>query len=139
MRRFAEDAMADGELLFDTSHLPPDLPLPLELRRPLYLIFKEAVNNVARHSQATRMTIRIAARESHIELQIEDNGRGFDPSEFPHGEGLMSIRRRVKELSGTVVWDTAPGRGTRLQATLPLGSRIPLVKWRSLARKLHRS
>jgi signal transduction histidine kinase len=134
MRRFAEDAMADGEVVFDTSELPPDLPLPLELRRPLYLIFKEAVNNVARHSEATRMAIRIAARESHLELLVEDNGQGFDPPAFPHGEGLTSIRRRVKELSGTVKWDSAPGRGTRFQARLPLHSHRP--SWKALVKSL---
>jgi ligand-binding sensor domain-containing protein len=130
MRRFAEDAMADGELVFDASHLPADLPLPLELRRPLYLVFKEAVNNVARHSQASRMVVRIAARASSIELSIEDNGEGFDPAAHQHGEGLASIRRRVRELSGTVAWDTAPGRGTRFQANLPLRPRGSLTAWR---------
>lgn len=126
MRRFAEDAMAEGELAFDATQLPPDLPLPLELRRPLYLVFKEAVNNVARHSQATRMAVRIAARNASIELVIEDNGRGFDPDACGHGEGLASIRRRVKEVSGSVAWHTAPGQGTRFQATLPLRTRTAL-------------
>jgi len=123
MRRFAEDAMADGELVFDASQMPPDLRLPLELRRPLYLVFKEAVNNVARHARATRMVVRIAARDASIELAIEDNGCGFDPGASPYGEGLASIRRRMKEISGAVAWHSAPGQGTRFQATLPLPSR----------------
>lgn len=126
MRRFAEDAMADGELVFDASQLPPDLPLPLELRRPLYLVFKEAVNNVARHSRATRMAVRIAVRDSTIELAVEDNGSGFDAGADANGEGLASIRRRVKEVSGSVAWHTAPGQGTRFQATLPLRTRTSL-------------
>jgi signal transduction histidine kinase len=74
------------------------------------------------------MVIRIAARESHIELLVEDNGQGFDPPKFPHGEGLISIRRRVKELSGTVKWDTAPGHGTHFQASLPLHAHRPMLE-----------
>jgi signal transduction histidine kinase/ligand-binding sensor domain-containing protein len=122
MRRFAEDAMADGELVFDASGLSPDLPLPLELRRSLYLVFKEAVNNVARHSDATRMVVRIATQDGLIELFVEDNGRGFDTNVRSQGEGLASIRRRLKEVHGTATWDTAPGSGTRFQAKLPLRS-----------------
>lgn len=128
MRHFTEDAMPDGEVDFDTAGLPTTLPLPLEYRRPLYLIFKEAVNNVARHAHATRMWVRMAAREDSLELVIEDNGIGFDPAPVRNGEGLASIRRRVKELSGTVVWETAPGKGTRLKVTMPLRSRRSLPK-----------
>jgi len=129
MRRFAEDAMADGEVVFDTSGLPGDLTLPLEYRRPVYLVFKEVVNNVARHAGATRMAIRIATREGSLELAIEDNGRGFDPAASASGEGLSSIRRRIKELSGTVTWVTAPGQGTRFEAAVPLRSHRSLPKW----------
>jgi signal transduction histidine kinase/ligand-binding sensor domain-containing protein len=128
MRRFAEDAMADGELVFDASGLPSALHLPLEYRQPLYLVVKEAVNNVARHAVATRMTIRISARDAFLEVAIEDNGCGFDPRASFNGEGLPSIRRRVKELAGTVEWDSAPGKGTRFLAAFPLRPRRFLPK-----------
>ena len=81
------------------------------------------MNNVASHAGATRMAVRIAAREGSLEIVIEDNGRGFDPGVCLNGEGLSSIRRRIKELSGTVTWETAPGHGTRLTATVPLRAR----------------
>ena len=128
MRRFAEDAMADGELVFDASGLPSALHLPLEYRQPLYLVVKEAVNNVARHAGATRMTIRISARDTLLEVAIEDNGCGFDPRASFNGEGLPSIRRRVKELAGTVEWDSSPGKGTRFLAAFPLRPRRFLPK-----------
>ncbi len=128
MRRFAEDAMADGELVFDASGLPAALYLPLEYRQPLYLVLKEAVNNVARHACATRMAIRIAAKDAFLEITIEDNGCGFDPSASFSGEGLPNIRRRIKELSGTVAWESAPGQGTRFTAIFPLRPRRFLPK-----------
>jgi signal transduction histidine kinase/ligand-binding sensor domain-containing protein len=126
MRAFAEDAMADGELVFDISELPADLPLPLEYRRPLYLAFKEAVNNVSRHAAATRLTVRVAAKDGSIQLTVEDNGCGFDPAESPGGEGLASIRRRIRDLQGTVAWESVPGQGTRFTAVLPLRARRSL-------------
>ncbi len=59
MRRFAEDTLGGRniELDFGTSLLADDSAVPLEIRRPLYLVFKEAVNNVARHSGGTKASI----------------------------------------------------------------------------------
>jgi signal transduction histidine kinase len=126
MRHFSEGAMPDGEVFFDTLQLPSSLPLPLEYRRPLYLIFKESVTNVVRHSGATRLTVRMSVKDGLLYLEIEDNGRGFDTDVFARGEGLGSIRRRILGLGGAVRWDSAPGNGTRLTVSLPLRSRTAL-------------
>jgi signal transduction histidine kinase len=120
MRRFAEDALPEGQLAFDTSGLPGDLSVPIDCRRPLFLVFKEAVNNVARHSRATCMTVRLAVTGGTLILGVEDNGSGFSAASPPAGEGLNSIRRRMKDLGGTAEWKTERGRGTRFMATLPL-------------------
>jgi signal transduction histidine kinase len=128
MRHFAEDALPDGEVVVDASELPATLPLPLEYRRPLYLVFKEAVNNVARHAKATRIDIRVAAHDGVLELVVQDNGCGFDQSAVRRGEGLMNVRRRIRDLSGTATWETTPGKGTRLTAKVPLSTRRVLPK-----------
>jgi two-component sensor histidine kinase len=120
MRGFAEDALPDGELTFDATGLPGDLSVPIEYRRPVFLVFKEAVNNVARHSGATHLTVRLAVNHGHLRMTVEDNGIGFDPAESADGEGLNSIRRRVKNLGGNAEWETAPGQGTKFRLTLPL-------------------
>lgn len=121
MRRFAEDALPDGELTFDTAGLPGDRSVPIEYRRPVFLVFKEAVNNAARHSKATRMTVRLAVVDGILLLAVEDNGIGFEQAESSSsGEGLSSIRRRVKNMGGKAEWESAPGRGTKFHVTLPL-------------------
>jgi signal transduction histidine kinase len=63
LRRFAGDVLggADIELRFETDTLPSGLKVPPEARRPLYLIFKEAVNNVGHHSHARSVSIRVEA------------------------------------------------------------------------------
>lgn len=120
MRRFAEDALPDGQLAFDTSGLPGDLSLAIEYRRPLFLVFKAAVNNVSRHSKANRMTVRLAVSSGVLTMQVEDNGRGFDPALPAAGEGLSSIQRRLKAVGGIAHWQSAPGQGTLFTVTLPL-------------------
>ena len=120
MRGFAEDALPDGELSFEAAGLPGDLSVPIECRRPIFLVFKEAVNNVARHSRASRLTVRLAVNNGALRMAVEDNGVGFDPAESATGEGLSSIRRRMKNLDGKAEWETAPGKGTKFVATLPL-------------------
>ncbi len=76
MRRFAEDTLGGKsiELDFATSLLVEDSTVPLEIRRPLYLIFKEAVNNVARHSGGTRVSIHLNQDRVSLKLTVEDNG-----------------------------------------------------------------
>jgi signal transduction histidine kinase len=128
MRRFASDVLggADIELKFETEKLPADVAVPLDARRPLYLIFKEAVNNVARHSGATEANIRLELNHHVLLMTVEDNGCGFDPAPRYSGEGLTSIARRMRNLGGSAVWDSGPGVGTRFKASLPLPQRTSL-------------
>ena len=120
MRRFASDTLGDIELEFDATSLPPEFSVPLEYRRPLYLVFKEAAHNVARHSAATRAAIRIELDHRSLKLTVEDNGRGFDVTAPREGEGLNSIQRRMKDVGGRAEWESKPGCGARFTATLPL-------------------
>lgn len=123
MRRFAADTLGDTALEFDASSLPEDFSVPLEYRRPLYLVFKEAANNVARHSGATRAVIRVSLDRSGLQLMVEDNGCGFDADAPRDGEGIHSIRRRMRDIGGSARWERAPGGGTRFTAILPLDAR----------------
>ena len=130
MRRFASDTLggADIDLAFEADKLPGDFSVPLEARRPLYLAFKEAVNNVARHSGATKTAISLHLVEHSLRLRVEDNGRGFQPDQTFDGEGLASVDRRLRDIGGSALWDSRPGAGTCFTATLPLRDRVPLRK-----------
>ena len=80
MRRFASDVLIarDIVLTFRSPASDLDWPLSAEVRREVLLIFKEAVNNVARHSGATAATIELAAAHGDLNVKVSDNGRGFD-------------------------------------------------------------
>jgi signal transduction histidine kinase/ligand-binding sensor domain-containing protein len=120
MRRFASDTLGAVDIYLDFSAPQTAIVLPLELRRPIYLVFKEAIHNIAKHSGATAATVRIALEGTMLRMDIGDNGRGFDPSLQANGDGLGNISRRVRDAGGTAAWDTAPGQGARLNVRIPI-------------------
>jgi signal transduction histidine kinase/ligand-binding sensor domain-containing protein len=126
MRRFAEDTFnARGiGFLFKAPDDGADVRLGADVRRQVYLIFKEGVSNVVRHSACTRAeaSFRLEGREGV--LTIVDDGRGFDPA-AADGNGLVSMRRRAEGFGGFLAIDSAPGRGTRLTVRLPLVAAHP--------------
>jgi|GEM_PF-1461533 len=91
-------------------------------RRNIFLIFKEALNNIVRHSSATKVTIALRVREGFL-LKISDNGRGFvrDARKTGNGHGLDSLAHRAARLRGTLEVQSSPGQGTSvtLEAKIP--------------------
>ncbi len=114
MRRRAEEVFATREIELEFSAPPAETALKLSLgvRRNLLLIFKEAVNNAARHSGCTRVEIDFACTNSRLTLRVADDGHGFDAAETFDGQGLRSITRRAESIGGRLTIDSRPGRGT---------------------------
>ncbi len=72
------------------------LKIPMEYRRDLYLIFKEAVNNTAKYSGCTRLSIQFNKQSNQLQMIISDNGKGFDTSIVQNGNGLGNMKRRAE-------------------------------------------
>jgi len=123
MRRFANDVLeaADVEVSFRTVPEQTDTPLHADLRRELFLIFKEAVNNVARHAQCDRVDIVVELKGSELLMSIRDNGRGFRAEpDSSQGHGLTSMRDRARRLGGDITVNSEPATGTTLALSVPL-------------------
>ncbi len=127
MRRFAGDLLAERqiELAFTAATGDADRDLASDARRELYLIFKEAVHNVARHSGCTRVEIDFRVRGQELALMVSDDGKGLGAAGGSDGYGLASIRSRAAGLRGAVEIfsraDREPGAsGTTLLLTVPL-------------------
>jgi signal transduction histidine kinase/ligand-binding sensor domain-containing protein len=122
MRQHADEifTLRDIELRFDAPDGRQDLRLSVDLRRDLLLIFKESVNNSARHSGCTRVEIDFRVERSRLLLRVADNGTGFDMSLESEGQGLVSMRRRARRLQGTLDLTSGHGLGTTMSLTIPL-------------------
>jgi signal transduction histidine kinase len=107
----------------------PELPatmFDLPLRRNLFLAVKEALNNAAKHSEATELFLRIYRAEQKLVVTVEDNGRGFDPAQLG-GErnGMTNMTQRMDEISGVCELFSEPGGGCRVVFTVPLENLPP--------------
>jgi signal transduction histidine kinase len=98
--------------------------IPEEFKIVFYRVLQEAVNNAVKHSRADTINIRFRKREAHFELEVEDNGSGFDLSEaFSRqdrlsGFGLKSMQERAEICGGVLNIHTQPGEGTCVRVTL---------------------
>lgn len=96
--------------------------LPPNIEMVLYRVVQECVNNVIKHSGASKLDITLIKDEEGISVTVEDNGQGFNPAE-KHAEdagiGLKNIQTRIHYLKGTIEWDTAPGKGTVVMINVP--------------------
>ncbi|MEN3336221.1 MAG: hypothetical protein V7641_5586 [Blastocatellia bacterium] len=101
--------------------------LPSEVETTLYRVVQEALTNVLKHAQASRVSVILRATADNVLVIVEDNGEGFDaeftrPALDPHYRlGLVGMRERVLLVNGTLNIESAPGHGTTMYVRIPLG------------------
>jgi len=102
----------------------PALPLTAEVRHNLFMVVKEALHNILKHSQATEARLRLTLQAGVLELGVADNGRGFDVHRFgpDHSGGLANMRHRLQAIGASLTIQSRPGAGTSIIARLPYAS-----------------
>lgn len=123
------DAIRDRLLALKThTGIEPDLDLRLPKRTPealrsiVYRNISEAINNVEKHANATRVTVKAAAVDGGIQVEIADDGTGFVVSEslyLPGHLGLVAMRERAQLAGGWCRFESEPGTGTRVTFWVP--------------------
>jgi signal transduction histidine kinase len=93
---------------------------PQDVEAAIYFCALEALQNVAKYAAARRVGIRLASSDGHLRLEVEDDGAGFD-AETATGTGLTNMRDRLEALGGRFEVRSAPGRGTTVVGSVPLG------------------
>lgn len=94
--------------------------LPEEIETALYRIVQEALTNVVKHAEATRVSVVLTRRDGAVAVIVEDDGRGFDPERTDgDGVGLLGMRERIELLGGRLVVESSPTAGTTLAAEVP--------------------
>ncbi len=97
-----------------------DIGMPVDVETVLALVIREAITNVQRHARATEVSVKFSSDAESLRLTILDNGRG---SEVIAGNGLKGMRERIQALGGSLHIESARGRGTKLEASVPISIR----------------
>jgi signal transduction histidine kinase len=85
----------------------------------IYRIAQEALGNVAKHANAKHVQVRLKRCDGNVSLTVADDGMGFVPNAHSGGLGLINMRERARQLNGTFEFDSKPGTGTTIRATVP--------------------
>lgn len=115
----------DCQFDVDISVGEPDKSIPRTLALSAYRILQESLNNIRRHAGPSKVTIRMAATEAELTLQVNDDGEGFDAGQLGamRGWGLQGMQERASLVDGTIEIHSSRGGGTRVLFRAPLKKR----------------
>jgi signal transduction histidine kinase len=131
-----DDLIGAIRALVDHCRLSTKIQVELSIRgnavrlaRPvaedLLRIVQQAVDNALKHARASSVHVEIAFNKKEVRLQIQDDGKGFDVRKARRGVGLIGMRERAQEIGGKFALNSKPGKGTRVEVTVPLPLRQP--------------
>jgi len=123
MRAHAEEIFAFREIELEFNAADSALRLSVGMRRDLLLIFKEAVNNAAKHSGCQKVSINFGSENSILRLAIKDDGKGFETAEIYDGQGLRSMSNRARSLGGELNIESMAGAGTQVKFKMQLAKK----------------
>lgn len=121
MREFATNVLEAKEIDFDfiVDENVNEVKLDMEARRDFFLVFKEAVNNAAKYSNADKVLIQLTMQDKKLQLAVKDDGEGFDPAEAD-GNGLGNMNKRADNMNGNVIIKSIIGEGTTVRLVIYL-------------------
>lgn len=122
MKRYAADMM-DGKNIRYEMEFPADaekINLPMDQRRNLYLVFKEAINNLVKYSKTGNAIVSVTADKKKIILLIKDFGAGFNLNEAAYGNGIANMHQRAAASNARLEIKSAPGLGTEIKLEMPV-------------------
>jgi len=122
LNALVENVAGASVIAFQKRFDPVDDVFPRDAAASLYRIVQEGLNNILKYSGAKNAAIALERDVHEIKLIIEDDGRGFDPAQASKGMGLKNIAERTRILGGRLKLDAAPGRGARIEITIPISA-----------------
>ena len=141
MRRFASDVFSSSgiRLHFTAPESEQsDMAMGADLRRQIFLIFKESINNIARHSVCTEAHVELQIQGGRMVMVVRDNGHGFDPKETSGGpgHGVPNMRARAASIGADLLVLSGPNTGTEIRLSTSLSRRPTLPVGRTPRRKM---
>ncbi len=101
--------------------LPGEVQVSSQTRHNIAMAVKEAVHNIIKHAKAEEVTLRVSLSGWRLCISVQDDGRGFDPSDQSSGSGLKNMQRRLADLGGTCTIQSLAPRGTTVEMSLLIG------------------
>jgi signal transduction histidine kinase len=120
LERLVQTYEGDTGISMDLEAQLGDKRLPPEIETMLYRTVQESVTNIVKHAQAQNASILLTRRGGGVAAVIEDDGRGFDPTDAVDGVGLLGMRERLALLGGRLQIESSPGAGTTLVIEVPV-------------------
>ncbi len=120
MKESAENMLKDKEYIFNQSGINENIKLSPENKRALYLMYKEVLNNITKHSAANKVTIDVGIDSNYFNLTVTDNGKGFDTSKTSTGNGLRNIESRASEINADFKIESVINKGTVIKINLQI-------------------
>jgi signal transduction histidine kinase/ligand-binding sensor domain-containing protein len=129
MRRLANEMFPPRgiELQFRTSG-DANIAVSADIRREVFLVFKEAINNILRHAACHKVEVSFRIDGPRLHLEISDDGKGFAHAGDGTGNGLRSMRHRASSMGGSIEISSEPGRGTRIRITVPCQPHVRITR-----------
>jgi signal transduction histidine kinase len=125
LRQFATQAASEfGIAVRFKSRGYTNTDLPADVETALFRVTQEALTNVVRHAQATRVDILLRCQSEGVLVMIEDDGVGFEPGRAWHAAhlGLIGMKERAEALGGTLTIESGTGKGTTIVAEVPVAN-----------------
>ena len=121
MRRYAAEQFEPTNIAFEfkTDVFRIHHKLMMDQRRDLFLVYKESITNILRHSGASKVSINIMNIKKQLHVSITDNGKGFDLSKPTHRHGILNMHTRIKKWQGKLTIESSPVSGTTIIICLP--------------------
>ena len=120
----AADDLSDATQVQVEVHYDVEDELDASIEITTYRLVQESLTNVARHAEASEVTLEVELSDGALEVSIRDDGKGFDPDAVgPRRRGLVGMRERVELLGGSIEITSSSGRGTQIAVALPVSTR----------------
>lgn len=121
IRRYISEVLEndDIEYTIDTTGNFQPYNLSMQKRRELFLICKELINNIRKHAKATRIDLKITPDHNMLYVSVLDNGKGFNPQQITHRNGISNLRKRISKRKGRLNISSEPDKGCLIEIWIP--------------------
>jgi signal transduction histidine kinase len=115
----AKSAKEDVDFKFNVDESLQDLKFSSIVGINLYRTIQESINNVVKYADANEILVEVKNVSNKIQIEIQDNGKGFDIEKTDFGNGLHNMKKRIEEIDGTFEINSLIGRGTKIRFEIP--------------------